>query len=105
MEGRICGGQTPPRHPIQQVYRRRLPDVFADACKLGLEGTCRSARTRPTFQDARPTVQHEELGYTGHEAGGGRGLGPGAVAMNVARPVPGQKGLAPKAYRLKFANV
>jgi hypothetical protein len=27
------------------------------------------------------------------------------VAMNVARPVPGQKGLAPKAYRLKFANV
>jgi hypothetical protein len=31
------------------------PTVFADACKLGLEGTCRSARTRPTFQDARPT--------------------------------------------------
>jgi len=31
------------------------PTVFADACKLGLEGTRRSARIRPTFQDARPT--------------------------------------------------
>jgi hypothetical protein len=63
------------------------PTVFADACKPGLEGTCRSARTRPTFQDARPTGS-EELGCTGREAGGRRGLGAGALAMNVARPVP-----------------
>jgi hypothetical protein len=33
-------------------------------------------------------VQNEELGCTGREAGDGRGLGPGALAMNVAPPVP-----------------
>ena len=35
---RIYRGQGPPRHPVQRAYRRRRSNVFAHACKLGLEG-------------------------------------------------------------------
>jgi hypothetical protein len=31
------------------------PLVFAHACKMGLEGTCRSGATRPTVRAVRPT--------------------------------------------------